>query len=308
MIFLFAALHPEAETVRKRLLLKQEQDMLPFPLFIDAEEQTILTITGVGRLEAAIAVSSVLTRFSAGKGDMLLHFGSSSYVGREPESRGESLYSLHRLTDLPTGRSFYPDMCYDLSLPESSSVTGDRLLRSEDNALKSRILSCSLSESTLYDMESAAVFRAASHFLGPAQQIYLRYPVDFAAGESVSPERLRLCSESCAPKICEIVGFLRERENQALPGPSAEAAVFERLKEDFHCSRNMEVQLRQLLHYLYLREEWLRKASASSKMLASSQEYFLLERYIEELYEAGFLPAKDRKAGKEILQKIRKQY
>ena len=117
-------------------------------------------------------------------------------ISDERAEKNASMYHIHRITDAATKRDFYPDMLLNTGLPEASLITGAKLLTAQDRwaqveaqqNVKSRqdttddsmssILGARLAAPRLYDMEAAAVYQAASMFLGPHQMNFLRIVTD----------------------------------------------------------------------------------------------------------------------------------
>ena len=217
MIHIFTALYPEAKPLIQALCLKKHAAQTHYQQFLSEEGDLSLTITGVGPMQAAAVTASVLTDFDAGAQDQLLSLGTAArLIQREYSERSEaaraqaessetaeaarkdmsderaektaSMYHIHRITDAATKRDFYPDMLLNTDLPEASLITGAKLLTAQDTWAqvdtqrdkKSRqgMLADRLAAPLLYDMEAAAVYQAASMFLGPHQMNFLRIVTD----------------------------------------------------------------------------------------------------------------------------------
>lgn len=158
MIHIFTALYPEAKLLIQELNLKKRVQQSHYQQFVSEAQDLTLTLTGVGPMNAAMVVSSVLTEYGAGVGDQLLSLGTAAELrGVEGEKKVNarsairrstaaksmpattdppeslaSLYHIHRITDKESGRSFYPDMLLHTGLPEGSVVTGTELLTGEE--------------------------------------------------------------------------------------------------------------------------------------------------------------------------------
>ena len=129
-------------------------------------------------------------------------------ISDERAERTASMYHIHRITDAATKRDFYPDMLLNTGLPEASLITGAKLLTAQDTWAqvdaqrdkKSRqgttddavqgTLADRLAAPLLYDMEAAAIYQAASMFLGPHQMNFLRIVTDqgLSESEAVAPQ------------------------------------------------------------------------------------------------------------------------
>lgn len=217
MIHIFTALYPEAKPLIQALCLKKRAAQTHYQQFLSEEGDLSLTITGVGPMQAAAVTASVLTDFAARAQDQLLSLGTAAALtaceyserNKDPRAQAESsetaeavrknisderlektasMYHIHRITDAATKRDFYPDMLLNTDLPEASLITGAKLLTAQDTWAqvdaqrdkKSRqgTLADRLAAPLLYDMEAAAVYQAASMFLGPHQMNFLRIVTD----------------------------------------------------------------------------------------------------------------------------------
>ena len=125
MIHIFTALYPEAKLLIQELNLKKRVQQSHYQQFVSETQDLTLTLTGVGPMNAAMVVSSVLTEYGAGVGDQLLSLGTaaelrgvegekkvnarsairrstaakSMLATTEPPESLASLYHIHRITD-----------------------------------------------------------------------------------------------------------------------------------------------------------------------------------------------------------------
>lgn len=164
MIHIFTALYPEAKPLIQALGLKKRAAQTHYQQFRSEEGDLSLTITGVGPMQAAAVTASVLTDFDAGASDQLLSLGTAAALTACPAS----MYHVNKITDAATKRDFYPDMLLNTGLPEASLITGAKLYTKQESGYAA----------DLYDMEAAAVYQAASMFLGPHQMNFLRIVTD----------------------------------------------------------------------------------------------------------------------------------
>ena len=164
MIHIFTALYPEAKPLIQALSLKKRAAQTHYQQFLSEEGDLSLTITGVGPMQAAAVTASVLTDFEAGAQDQLLSLGTAARLTTCPAS----MYHVNKITEAVTMRDFYPDMLLNTGLPEASLITGAKLYTKQESGYAA----------DLYDMEAAAVYQAASMFLGPHQMNFLRIVTD----------------------------------------------------------------------------------------------------------------------------------
>lgn len=164
MIHIFTALYPEAKPLIQALCLKKRAAQTHYQQFLSEEGDLSLTITGVGPMQAAAVTASVLTDFDAGAQDQLLSLGTAAALTACPAS----MYHVNKITDAATKRDFYPDMLLNTGVTEASLITGAKLYTKQESGYAA----------DLYDMEAAAVYQAASMFLGPHQMNFLRIVTD----------------------------------------------------------------------------------------------------------------------------------
>lgn len=310
MIYIFTALYPEAQPLIRLLGLRKRAEQTHYQQFVSEDPACVLSLTGVGPMNAAITAAAVLSEYAAGPGDQLLSFGTAAMVGPEEPVRQKQgpagierkknaaaedttsggMYHIHRITDLLCDRDFYPDMLLRTGLPEAALRTGAQLLSADMRSEAAPFL---------YDMEGAAIYQAAAMFLGPHQMNFVRVVTDHGLTEAQisDPRQLSGHVTACIERQEDALHTLLDRlfawsaaeaaersEAQALTGE--ELRLVERLSEDAHFSDTMETELRQLLRYAALsRMDW--------------------HTALQRLYDEGLLPVRDKRAGKQILTRLR---
>ena len=259
-------------------------------------------------------------------------------ISEERAERTVSMYHIHRITEAATKRDFYPDMLLNAGLPEASLITGARLLTTQDTwaqvdaqrGEKFRrgttddaapgTLADRLAAPLLYDMEAAAVYQAASMFLGPHQMNFLRIVTDDgltqeemetgmtvrtvtnaasgteskpAVGTEASAHRslaahVTDCVEQQVDTIVAVVDKLRALTAAEAAGHQVltenERQLVDKLIADTHFSKVMADECVQLIRYAALSElDW--------------------QQPIATLYAEGLVPTRDKRAGKIILER-----
>ena len=333
MIHIFTALYPEAKPLIQALGLKKRAAQTHYQQFLSEEGDLSLTITGVGPMQAAAVTASVLTDFDAGASDQLLSLGTAArLIQREYSERSEaaraqaessetaeaarkdmsderaektaSMYHIHRITDEATTRDFYPDMLLNTDLPEASLITGAKLLTAQDTWAqvdaqrdkKSRqgTLADRLAAPLLYDMEAAAVYQAASMFLGPHQMNFLRIVTDqgLSESEAIAPQALAAHVTACVEQQVDTIVAVVDKLRALTAAEAAEHHVLtenerqlvDKLIADAHFSKVMADECIQLIRYAALSQlDWQQPIAA--------------------LYTEGLVPTRDKRAGKIILER-----
>ena len=306
MIHIFTALYPEAKPLIQALSLKKRATQTHYQQFLSEEGDLSLTITGVGPLQAAAVTASVLTDYDAGAQDQLLSLGTAARLTTCPAS----MYHVNKITEAATMRDFYPDMLLNTGLPEASLITGAKLYTKQESGYAA----------DLYDMEAAAIYQAASMFLGPHQMNFLRIVTDdgltqeemetgmtmrtvtnAASGteskpavgtEASAPRSLAAhvtdCVEQQVNTIVTVVDKLRALMAAEAAGHQVltknEQQLVDKLIADAHFSKVMADECVQLIRYAALSElDWQQPIAA--------------------LYAEGLVPTRDKRAGKIILER-----
>jgi nucleoside phosphorylase len=326
MVTVFCALYCEAEGIISHYQLHKDNSNPRFQGFADLNRTIRVVITGVGAIAAATAVGSTAERYSIGKEDMLLNFGVCAGVN---VPCGD-LYLCSKLTELETGRTFYPDMLYRHPFGEAALVTGRNIWTGSGeaetapepaatrNVLNAEEVKQAESRpkelaTVLYDMEGAAIYQAASYYVGPHRMQFLKLVSDngtdtgsnaeidaCVAGQEhntrVSPSSPAAIRQLIQAHESEIFVYIDQLI--ALTGRETEKTKtvsenddpwFERLCVDLHCSKVMGDELRQQLYYQEL----------------SGNDY---EKILQGMYEEGLLPCKDKREGKKCLEELKRRF
>jgi hypothetical protein len=303
MVTVFCALYCEAEGIISHYQLHKDNSNPRFQVFEDSDRVIRVVITGVGAIAAATAVGSTAERYSIGKEDMLLNFGVCAGVN---VPCGD-LYLCSKLTELETGRTFYPDMLYRHPFGEAALVTGrsiwtgsrqEKLLLAEVSGLRFDALK-ELDDrleglaTVLYDMEAAAIYQAASYYVGSHRMQFLKLVSDYGISQQLSPTAIRQLIKAREPEILAYMDWLialAQQETKKMKSVfENDNPWFERLCTDLHCSKVMGDELRQQLYYEEL----------------SGNRY---EEILQGMYAEGLLPCKDKREGKKCLEELKRRF
>lgn len=283
MIYIFSALYCEAGSLIRHFRLKKEGKARPFDEFVNETEKIRLVLTGVGSVAAASAVSSCCTRYAVGEGDFIVNYGCCA-----GEAERGTMFLCNKLTEMETGRTFYPDILYRHPFREAALITGSQVVK---NGLTGQTCSGDTrsDEVICYDMEATAIYQAGAYFVHPHQMIFLKTVSDRGDGEEVTAAQL---NEMLRPteeleEYFDTLQCVGEVVDKTVKNSSDEGDLA-RLCADLHCSKTMEAAVRQLFHYLTL----------------SGTEYGAV---LEEMYRDGRLPCRDRREGKRWIDEFRQQ-
>ena len=283
MIYIFTALYCEASLFIRQFHLTKNPENTRFQEFYNETAGIRLTVTGVGEISAATAVSSVCTTYRPAQEDILLNIGTCAC-----RTKDSGIFLCNKIVEQATGKTFYPDILYHHDFCESTIVTGmlpyDR--KSDGD------ISVGASEGELYDMEAAAVYQAGSHFFGPHQMVFIKLVSDRGTPESISTDQVGQLLENVSDQLCS---FVKQLNNMSSGHAQAEnslhqelEALTEQLCADLHCSKVMSDSLRQHIRYFAL----------SGTDVTS---------VIQEMYAKGMIPCKDKREGKLRFEELKRR-
>ena len=275
MINIFTALYCEAHIFIRQFKLIKNQENTWFQEFYNEEAGIRLTVTGVGEIAAAAAVGSTYSVYRPTPGDLLLNVGICAHI-----AKNDGIFLCNKIIEQATGKTFYPDMLYRHGFCEGTIVT--RML--PWNGEKE-------SGGKLYDMEAAAIYQAGARFLGPHQMIFLKIVSDRGAVEEVSKERAVQLMEKYQDRIFDYIGQIFAITQKSSCRKKVLCQEEERLVEtfcaDLRCSKAMRDSMVQYIRYLTL----------------TGVDYASI---IQDMYEKGLLPCKDKSEGKRRFEEFRR--
>lgn len=166
MTYFITALDAEARPLIEHYHLKRDHS-LPYTLY--KNDDTLLLVSGMGKMNAVMATSALLGWRAPADEDILINIGICGAPSKY--EIGEALL-IHQIID--NDRHYYPDILYPHELKETSLFCVD--------APQSQT-----SEFPV-DMESAALFQAASRFFKLHQMAFIKIVSDHFTPESVTKE------------------------------------------------------------------------------------------------------------------------
>jgi hypothetical protein len=163
---LITALRQEARPLIEALGLKQDTASRRIPVY--TSDDTLLVISGIGKLYAGIATTHALHLAGNPEACHLINVGMCGAVV-DQIALGEAV-AVHKIWDHATGREFFPDMLVNHGLQEAVLGTFDQPVTTANRP----ILACDV-----VDMEASGVFQAAQLFLSPHQMLFLKVATDY---------------------------------------------------------------------------------------------------------------------------------
>lgn len=338
MIYIFSALYHEAEPLIREYGLKKKTDETCFPVFFSEKENILLTVTGCGMNAATAAVARICTKRTPQPEDFLVNIGTCAKISalkrsdetcrnisekettdgicrniseketadaagvhssdkrktvQEQSVKAGEVYLCQKITEHVTGRIFYPDILYRHPFVEAEIVTGampycaenrTELMKKYETAIKN-----SAAEVFLYDMEASSIYQAGTYFFSPHQMSFLKVVTDEGNVQNLSAEMLKQSIAGAVPEIRSYLDELmkideiKKRQNRKELEEVSEFA--QKLSADMHCSAVMRASVMQQLKYAAL----------------AGIDY---QGIIEEMYQEGKLPCKDKREGKRCFEEL----
>ncbi len=288
MIYIFTALYCEAQPLIQELGLIKRSSIHNFQVFCKVDDSIILTVTGTGRIAAAVAVSSLCTGYGIKGRDFVVNLGCCA--GVDIGKIGE-MFLCNKITEAATGRTFYPDMLYRHRFLEEAVTTVDSQLNSRQDGHHPPCggqYNPKQYKPGLYDMEAAGIYQSAAYFAGPHQISFLKCISDDGTGQAVTPKQVEQLMGEHMGAILEYISGLKliseNLENSNAFEPEL-AGWIDRVCGDMHCSATMRAAFVQHIKYCRL----------------AGIHY---EKILEAMYEAEELPCTSKQEGKKCFERF----
>lgn len=229
MIYLITALDAEAKPLCDHYRLKRDSS-LPYTLY--RNDDIALLVSGMGSANTMMAVSALLGWRIPEAGDVLINIG---ICGAPAEyTIGEALL-IHQIFE--GERRYYPDILYPHTLREVSLVCID----SPQSIVRDYPV----------DMESSAVFQAASRFFKLHQLAFIKIVSDHFTPESVTKEGAMDLVRSHVKTLDELVRNLQSIQVDASLFTLEERQKIDALKG--HFTKSQGSALEDALNYFRLK-------------------------------------------------------
>lgn len=226
-LFIFVALECEAKPIIRLLGLKKQQATQAFAIY--KNNNTVLTVTGVGKVAMAGGVAYALALYPDAELPVMLNIG---IAGHKSKAIG-SLMVASKIVDVGTAATFYPQLIGN-DWPDAHTIKTSGMPATEYN------------EDCLYDMEAAAFYEMAVRF-SSSELIHCIKVVSDNAGTSIEKINAKLVTEWIGSQInCIEQLVLRLNKLRQLTSPVEPEGYRELLKE-WHFTVSGEIKLKALL-------------------------------------------------------------
>ncbi len=242
MLLFVVALQAEAAPIIAALSLHKDMAPSAFPVYVGPD--AALTVSGVGKVRAAMAAALLCERYRASLPSSLLVNPGICACFSDSLRAGDVRYAV-KVTDQDTRRDRYPDVFPHFPLLPASllcvSSPAERNSFPAEDEHGSDL-------PTLVDMESAGVLEAAAIYLFTQQVLIAKVVSDFGEPGSVTPDLAAKYIGDALPTILEAAraaeSFAPEHLQPQVTGLYREAAVLmEDAADRFRFTRAMRSAL-----------------------------------------------------------------
>lgn len=235
MLYVVCALYEEAKIIIEKYNLKNINDK-NFRIYKNDEIKLI--ISGVGKINCAIATTYFLNTCNFTDNDIILNIGYTGTNNKE-YSIGEQ-FLINNIFDVTTNKNFYLDMIYKINIKEESVATVDKILiQNVDSDYK------------LFDMEASAFYFTCNKFIKRDNMFIVKIISDYIFDED---KKIDTNTLSCKIYDClEIfIAISKSKYNDNKIFTKEENDFINNIVKNFKLSKTLELEFKNLVHYLKL--------------------------------------------------------
>ncbi len=196
MIFIVTALTLEAAPIIDYFKLKKDMTIHPYSVYKGSD--IALIVSGVGKLKSAMASVYLYNIYGTGGKDVLINIGFCGTNNKRFETG--SLLVVNKVTDMDTGRDYYPDVFFGDGIPQIPVQCYPKIVKVADIA-KQTDLFC--------DMESAGIMEASKKFFYAHNVIVLKIISDYLEPQKLDKAKLKRYIEINMPTLESIINEVR---------------------------------------------------------------------------------------------------
>lgn len=216
-------------------------------------------VTGIGPVNASFALRKLIDSGRCAPFDKILNVG---VCGAGDDVPARKLFFINKITDMVSGRDYYPDLAlFPSDIEECQIYTSDDIVRDPEPG-------------RLYDEEAAGIFEAGQKFFSPDSMVFIKIVSDH--GKDI-PTKGQIADIIYEKK--DIIEDAARRLMTRAEEQRLQAEILD-LKDILCLTEAMNNDMNNLLRY----------AKAQGKL-------DLVERYISGLSEEGQIPVKNKKEG-----------
>jgi len=227
-IFIYAALPCEAKPLIEHFKLKKDTAVQPFAVYLN--HRICLTVTGLGKSAMAAGVAYTQALFASVEHPLLINIG---IAGHKHHALG-SLFLIDKITDVDSGKSYYPPLAFTPPCPTASIQTLSKPQLVYD-------------PQHLCDMEASAFYETAVRFSTGELIHCLKVISDNEASpaENIQPKQV---AALIAAHVAAIEALLAESSRLAgLITAPEQPKLLEQLMQRYHFTVSEQGQLKNRL-------------------------------------------------------------
>lgn len=254
MITIICAYHDEGKQLIQHYHMKRTAEITAFPVFLNEDNSIRLIVSGPG-IRSAIALTHVLTRLGSTTEDHLFCFGTAA----GHPSQINTLFLIHKITDITTEKTYYPDMLYRSTIPETELYTSPYILTDIQQTMEAHHISNPMA---IWDMEGSYVYQAAEYFYTQERMHFLKIISDAGTNQFLSSpsdstglEHFKeMIQHSIQEQMPQITAFMdsTQTEKEMPLFTQAQEEYIQQFCKDLHASTTMAHQIRQLFLFCSL--------------------------------------------------------
>ena len=225
--FIFTALPCEAKPLVGYFKLKKDNSSHPFALYYN--DNMVLAVSGCSKIAMAAAVAYSLAKFQHSAHPVLVNVG---IAGHKTANLGD-LFAAHKITDVETGKHFYPQLVAKLPCPTLAINTVSTP-------------ETKYADECLYEMEASAFYEIAARFTS-GELIQAFKIVSDNQESSINQIDAKLVSEWINTKVETIAESIKQLELLAQPLEIKDSRYYQMALEQWHFTVTAQLQLKALL-------------------------------------------------------------
>lgn len=232
MIHFITALKPEAKPLIEHYQLKRLPQSIKtiYPVLTNKDNSISLTLSGIGKLNAACATTETYQLFEKSKHDIWLNIG---IIGHGKHDIGE-LIIIHKIIDAMSNKQYFPSFTFKHDLITSEIHCFDFPSNDYDDVAM--------------DMESCGFYEVASK-IALTEFIHCLKVVSDNSEESLAKINAAKVSELIETQLSKILRFIDELQKQQLEilNDNENIPLVNTLLEQYHFTVSQQHQLQQLI-------------------------------------------------------------
>ncbi len=243
MIIITTAFLIEAKPIILNYGLKKDTQVVNFQIY--RNNDIILGISGIGKINSAIFTTQILSSFKNFDNVTVINLGIAGCYDKEVDIG--SLLLINKIIDVACAKNYYPDILLKHALTEKVIETHDQpvILKQKDIPKNSK--------NNLVDMEVSGFFQAATNFLPPERIHCLKIVSDHLDTIDLDKEKTALL---ISQKIDAIENFISSTQNlvtvEKCKFSDDENNIINKIKEHLKLTVTQKIQLDDWLNINFI--------------------------------------------------------